>query len=287
MMEMRCLFGINITGKYFFSAINILPSRSPFIKFRIAIDCAAFSIEELPGKLHRTRYGAFRFIYVSIDKNTLPFDQWSEIVRKISSTIEGIANQDVVDESLAIVRINEEWLFGTCIKSDIQWKFHEYKPHTNSHSLSVRAARALVNIATGTDFDVRAVDPCCGIGTVVIEAASMGIDIKGFEINRKIAEKAAENLSFFGVEDVITCADIKTITDHFDVSLLDLPYGLFTPITVGQQLEIITSARRISDRSVIITFENMDREIEESGFSIIDRGQLSKGKFTRYISVCI
>ena len=39
------------------------------------------------------------------------------------------------------------------------------------------------------------IDPCCGIGTVVIEALEQGIDIKGYELVYKIGMNA--KLKFF------------------------------------------------------------------------------------------
>jgi tRNA G10 N-methylase Trm11 len=130
------------------------------------------------------------------------------------------------------------------------------------------------------------VDPCCGVGTIVIEAASMGLDIKGYEINRKVAASAKENLAFFGVDNAIECSDMHHIQRHFDTSIVDMPYGLFTAVSMDEQIEIIRTARRISDKSVIITFENMEKQITDNGFTVTDRCLASKGRFTRHITVC-
>ena len=43
-------------------------------------------------------------------------------------------------------------------------------------------ARALVNIATCDDKRLSIIDPCCGVGTVVIEALDLGFNIKGYEL---------------------------------------------------------------------------------------------------------
>jgi len=114
----------------------------------------------------------------------------------------------------------------------------------------------------------------------------MGLKIKGYEVNRKVAESAKENLAFFGVNNVIVCNNMHTINEHFGVSIVDIPYGLFTAISKTEQTEIIKTARRISDKSVIITFDNMENAITEAGFRILQKCYVSKGKFTRYINVC-
>ena len=40
-------------------------------------------------------------------------------------------------------------------------------------------ARALVNIAMKDNEEGTLIDPCCGVGTVVIEALDLGIKVKG------------------------------------------------------------------------------------------------------------
>lgn len=86
---------------------------------------------------------------------------------------------------------------------------------------------------------------------------------------------------------MVTNADMHDIKEHYDVAIIDLPYGLFTPTTRQEQTGIIKKARDIADKLIIVTFEDMDNDIINAGFKIIDRCTVSKGKFTRYVSVCI
>ena len=170
--------------------------------------------------------------------------------------------------------------------SNNHWQEHNKKPNSNSHSLKTRIAKALVNIAVGDELNCTLIDPCCGVGTVVIEALSMQLNIKGYEINRLIARKAEHNLAFFGYENVITHGNMHEINEHFAVAIVDIPYGLFTPITLEKQCEIIKTVRRIADKLVIITFEDMDKALISEGFAIVDHCYISKGSFMRTISIC-
>ena len=79
---------------------------------------------------------------------------------------------------------------------------------------------------------------------------------------------------------------MNTITDKFDAAIIDLPYGLFSSTTLKEQVDIINSARRISNRLVILTFEDMDKHLLSSGFNIVDRCDVSKGKFKRFVTIC-
>ena len=114
----------------------------------------------------------------------------------------------------------------------------------------------------------------------------MGINVKGYEINKNIAENAQKNLEFFGYKNVITSGDMHNIEEKYDVAIIDLPYGVFTSTTLEEQTALMKTARRITNKLVIVTFEDMDKYIIEAGFNIINKSYVSKGKFKRYINIC-
>jgi len=89
-----------------------------------------------------------------------------------------------------------------------------------------------------------------------------------------------------GFFDVITIGDMHEIGENFDAAIVDIPYGLFTPVTRERQIDIIKTARKISGRAVILTCENMDEAITAEGFAIADGCHIDKGNFRRYIRVC-
>lgn len=148
-------------------------------------------------------------------------------------------------------------------------------------------ARALVNIAAGDNKKLSIVDPCCGIGTVVLEALDLGFDVKGWEISKSIACNARNNIEHFGYKrDIITSGDMNDIDEVFDVAILDIPYGLYSPITLKEQIDIINSSRKIARKLVIITFEDMDNLITSAGFNIIDKCYMIKNNVKREITIC-
>src|SRR5699024_4593661 len=160
-----------------------------------------------------------------------------------------------------------------------------------SNSLDIRLARTLVNIAASDDKKIKLVDPCCGMATVVLEGLALGLDIEGYDISREISWSARKNLKYFGYDEyLINRTSIHDLNKHYDVAILDIPYNLYTPITYDEQCKIITSARKICDKMVIVTFEDMAKEIRQAGFSIIDsclRKKTEYVKFGRYIYVCV
>ncbi|MGE5626456.1 MAG: TRM11 family SAM-dependent methyltransferase, partial [Actinomycetes bacterium] len=128
---------------------------------------------------------------------------------------------------------------------------------------------------------------CCGIGTVLVEALSMGIQIEGRDINPFVCVGSRKNIAHFGFDGTVTLGAIAEVTEHYDVVILDMPYNVFTHISEENQQEIIKEARRIADKAVIVTMETMDEMIEQAGFQMVDRCIVKKGSFSRQVLVCV
>lgn len=287
-MEMKVLFNKVPYKKHFFSYHHINPSRSPFIKECISIIYTGNTLEDIVSqiKTNNLSFEKFKVSYVNYGDESLHLDERRKIEYLIGININGEAEMHCPELLLGITKVRGKWIFGECEMNESKYHLHIRKPYSYSNSLNVKVSRAIVNIAVANDLKCKVVDPCCGIGTVLVEALSQGIDIKGYEINPMIAENAKKNLEYFGYENIITTGDMTTIKDKFDVSIVDLPYGLFSSTTLKDQVDIMNSARRISKRLVILTFEDMDKYLLSSGFNIVDRCDVSKGKFKRFVTIC-
>ena len=289
MMEFRKLFKADTEEKYLFSNIYVNPSRSPFLKEMIKIKFSCIEFREIIEYINcnNLTYDDFKVIYIKFNGDKLKYKERLDCVREVGININGEANIHNPKNILALTYFNGEWIFGEYEKNDYEWHIFERKPYNYSNSLGMRVAKALVNIAVGLDQDIKLVDPCCGVGTVVLQALDMGIDVKGYEINKQIACNARNNLEFFGFErDIIIPKDMHLVDQSYDVGIIDLPYGLFTPITPGEQKALINSARRLCNKLVLVVFEDMNDMIVEAGFNIEDTCVVHKGKFKRIIHIC-
>ena len=289
-MEMECLFNQIPSEKKIFSDHYVSPSRSPFIKDMISITYEEDSLEQIVERVKADNlyYDDFKICYIKLENEEVDVDYKERLrsIREIGLAIAGESEMHNPKVILGVAKVYGRWIFGKYERNDYEWHIHDKKPYSYSNSLSLRVARALVNIAVKNNLDCKLIDPCCGVGTVVIEALSMGINVKGYEINKKIAENAQKNLGFFGYENVITSGDMHKIEEKYDVAIIDMPYGLFTATTLEKQVALIRTARRITNKLVIVTFEDMDKHIMEAGFNIINKCYVSKGKFKRYINIC-
>jgi len=287
-MEIKSLFNKILDEKHLFSDIYVDPSRSPFIKKCISIMYTGETMDQVVNRIDMDKLTSanYKVEYINATGENIGFHEKRSIEFKIGFSILGEAEMKNPAIIFGITKISNKWIFGECESNPSDWLLRNKKPFSYSNALKVNVCRALVNIAVGNKLNCRVVDPCCGIGTVLIEAISMQINIKGYEINPYIGKNAKTNLRYFGYEDVITIGDMNDIQDKFDVAIVDLPYGIFTQITPGQQLAIISSTRKIADRMVIITFDDMEEQITSVGFHIQDRCTVSKGTFKRHIFIC-
>ena len=292
-LEFRALFKDKFKSKYYLSNLNYSVDKSVFMKAKIDIwqinDDFNQLIKQIKS-LHK-EYQNFKVIYL---KNQITHVDYQESLQKckdISWAIEGSVNMSKPDHTIAITKLANNWICGYYHHGVPSWKKHDDKPNTFSNSLDIRLARTLVNIAAGNQDQVRIVDPCCGMGTVVLEGLALGLDIEGFDISREISWLARKNLKYFAYDEyLINKVSIHDLDKHYDVAIMDIPYNLYTPITYEEQCKLIQSARKICDKMVIVTYEDMSQEINQAGFLIIDgciRKKTEYVKFGRYIYICI
>lgn len=291
-MELRCLFGGEISSSIFKSEVEVEVSRSPFVKERIDVMFEGASLPEIYDQVDQVELEGKTFKVIFVKTNDLSpaskieYDERRVIEREIGLRIEGEADVNHPELVYGIVTLGGRWYFGPYHKNKATWLRQMKKPRSYSIALSTRVARAAVNIAIPIPAGIRAIDPCCGIGTVMVEALSMRIDMVGRDINPMIAIGARTNIAHFGFSSEVTLGDIADITEHYDAAIIDMPYNLYSSITPEEQFAILVNARRIADRVVIIAIEPMDEMITEAGFTIIDRCEAKKGVFSRHLMLC-
>ncbi len=286
-LEMKALFDDEIKDPLFFHWRDVDEGRSVFIKWKINILYQDDQFERLCQKLRQAQlyYEDFKVQYIKNATNHIDYKETLLICKTLAECMDGSCDMHKPKIIFAITKIHQQWIFGIYHQNNEAWRKHDDKPFTYSYSLSVRDARTCLNILMGQQLHKTLVDPCCGIGTVVLEALSMNINVKGYDINREVVRQAQKNLAYYQYENVIACRDMHTLEDNFDCAFMDIPYGVYTPITRQQQVDLIMSCRRLCSRALIITFEPMDDVIMKANFKILQRVQVSKQRFTRYIYV--
>jgi tRNA G10 N-methylase Trm11 len=291
-LEKRSFFGMEASTHILKSIVSIDPSRSPFIKERIEVIYQGDSLSDIYLQVEKIelREATFKVIFVKINDLTpsekISYEDQRIIEREMGIHIHGEADVHHPERIFGLITLGGKWYFGSYLKNKAVWLHHMKKPRNYSIALTTRVARAAANIAVPNPLDIKAIDPCCGIGTVLVEALSMGINIVGRDINHFIVRGARENIAHFGLEGEVTVGAIANVSVNYDVAIVDMPYNLFSTITTEEQLSILQQARRIASKAIIISIDMMDEMIAIAGFTIVDRCLAKKGLFSRHIMVC-
>lgn len=291
-MEMRAFFGIDTQFNYLWSEKEVNPDRSPFIQDRIEVLYEGETVEDIKDAVKDLTLGQATYKVVCLNRMDLGetkkihHTKRRAIEREIGLCIKGEPELDYPEVIFGLLSLENRWYFGHYVRSESIWRKHVHKPNSYSTALNTRLARAISNIAIPQIETLRAIDPCCGIGTVLIEALSMGIDIVGRDISPLVCIGARENIAYFELDGIVTKGPISEVQEHYDVAIIDLPYNLYSHISKEQEYEIIHHARRIADRVLFVSIDPIEHFLNKVGFTIIDRCEAKKQQFVRHILLC-
>ncbi len=286
-MEMRHIFKDSPETNYHITSENIDINRSTFFKGKVFIlyfdeDIKTISDNMIQDDLH---YDNYKIHYKKYDE--VPYQTRLLSLRKLGSSINGSFSIKNPEVEFILTKIKGKWIFGILEKNRNEWLNRKQKPFNYSHALDARIAKAVLNIAIHNNYNTKLLDPCCGIGTVLIEGRLMGLDIKGYEINPLIKHHCNKNLQFFGLSPDVKKIDMLSTSNRYDAIILDLPYGHSSIITTKEQQHLIKKTMELSNKVVIIAMDNMSLLIENMGLTIIDQCKIKKSNvFSRYVFLC-
>ncbi len=130
------------------------------------------------------------------------------------------------------------------------------RPFFSPISLHPKYARALINL-TGVKRGGTVLDPFCGTGGIVIEAASMGMKAIASDFDPEMVAGTRENMEFYGLPlhdfETIDISDIPERFSEIDAVACDPPYGRSTK-TGGENIDSIY-ARALESFPKVLTPE--------------------------------
>jgi tRNA (guanine10-N2)-dimethyltransferase len=100
------------------------------------------------------------------------------------------------------------------------------KPFFHPSAMPSKLARCMANLARARTGELL-LDPFCGTGSVMIEAAFIGCRVLGLDIQRRMAVGCRSNLKHFGVdaEGLVIADSRKLPLTGLDCLVTDPPYG--------------------------------------------------------------
>jgi tRNA G10 N-methylase Trm11 len=280
------------SGKHAFVRSNLCipPGRSPFVRGRLDVMAEADTVEDLKhaaSQIDLSSGETFKVVCLK-EGDDMPDYAHSRLLEKeLGMCIRGKAMMKQPDVTFGLIHANGKWLLGLWTEADRSWQTHHQKPQNYSTGLGVTLARALVNIAIPQVEGRQLLDPCCGMGTVVIEALSMGIEAKGNDLNPLAVQGARINLPHYGYDSArITLGDMNDLEGSYEAAILDMPYNLCSVLPDEEQLAMLTSLKRLAGRAVIVSTEWVEGHILDAGWNIDQYRTVNKGTFIRHIWLC-
>ena len=109
-------------------------------------------------------------------------------------------------------------------KDDIRDRENKELPEKMPTTLSPKIAKAMLNL-TGLRKG-KILDPFCGAGGILIEAARRKFRTTGYDIDKKAIGKAKLNLLHLGIQNVVLeKRDALTMNKRFSAVVTDMPFG--------------------------------------------------------------
>lgn len=125
-----------------------------------------------------------------------------------------------------VVRTEAGYRFGRIVgEADTDWRQASKMLQNCSRSLQARIGRAMVNLVASPGE--RVLDPCCGAGTIPLQARFAGVHADASDINPNMVQAANANLAYHGFDATARVADALGLAGRWDAVVTDLPYGWF------------------------------------------------------------
>lgn len=207
---------------------------------------------------------------------------------KIAHIVGGVIGGTVCLEQPRVVFLavitNEQFWFGRLLsESDSAWVDHRKRPYMTSSALPTKLARAIVNLIA--DPSDRLVDPCCGTGTIVLEAAHMGMRVVGNDINPKMVKATQANLAHHNLCASVWLGDARQIRGQFDALATNLPYGIMLDRDPIQDWEILQNLNNVAPKAAFVSIQDLSQPLEDLGYRIQQIVNVPKQNMVRRIYI--
>ena len=163
-------------------------------------------------------------------------------------------NLKAPDKTFIGVLTSDKLVFGVKLAESAPRTFSERrprkKPFFHPSAMPSKLARCIVNLARAKAGEL-VLDPFCGTGSVMVEAALIGCHVLGLDVQRRMVEGCRKNLKHFRVEpEGLAISDARRLPiTEVDCLVTDPPYGRSATtmkLTTKQIVEgVLSSARSL------------------------------------------
>jgi tRNA G10 N-methylase Trm11 len=206
-----------------------------------------------------------------------------EAAIRLANVIRDYPNLEAPKHRFLLVERESGLWFGEILaESAYSYRQHDHKPYRTSSSLPSRLARLLVNLVSPPAQMI--LDPCCGTGSILLEAQALGLKTCGVDWNPGMVEMTQNNLAYYGYSGEIILADTREVNLRAEAIVTDLPYGLFmheNPLIIQ---DILRHVRCLAPVAVFVAGKDIRDWLQEAGYCDVEVFRIRKHKdFSRYV----
>ena len=226
------------------------------------------TLEALTAELTRRSFSAdrFRIELLSLSECLPALKQ--DAILAVADAINGAPDLNHPLRRFLLIACDNGFFLGEILtKSSRSYQKHDGKPYRTSSSLPSQLARALVNLA----YPARSIlDPCCGTGSILLEACATGVAAFGIDRNPKMVGMTRRNLLHFGYEAVVQRGDATQCTQTNEAVVTDLPYGRFLEHDENNIKMILRQMAVLAPLGIYLTEQDISAWLQEAGYQKVD-----------------
>jgi tRNA (guanine10-N2)-dimethyltransferase len=281
-LELACMASARLTGRLARSwlACDIAPSA--YTRCVAEIVAEGRNFEDLLQELADLNLAAEDFAVEVLRVPPRPNLSRLEVARRVADRIRGCPNLSAPKTRWAVVAQEGHYLLGRVVAAARRdWHDAHLQPAKLSSALPARLARALVNMVAAAGDTL--IDPCCGVGTVLIEAHRVGARAFGLDINPTHVRQARQNLAYFDCPVAVEVGDARALRGAYDAAVVDLPYGRTSRADDQLYLDLVAAVAECVRRLVVVTGEDKAHLWHQLDLRIAGQARVPTSSFVRHI----
>ena len=269
-------------GVAFCRSIALVP-RAAYVHTGLRLIARAGSLPDLLQVVKGVDFQAenFRIEYSCLTRQKRVDSRQAAI--DLANVIRDYPDLDNPRHRFLLVEREHELCFGEIVaEADRSYRQHDAKPYRTSASLPSQVARALVNLVSPPAQSI--LDPCCGTGSILMEAQALGLEARGVDWNPRMVGISRKNLAHFGYRAEIILADYREVKREAEAVIADLPYGRFMHEDQQDIRDIILHTLAVAPLAVFVLGEDHSPWLKEAGYGDVEVFQVRKHKeFSRFV----
>jgi predicted RNA methylase len=265
--------------------LDLLP-RSAYLSLGLRCLAQADTLENLVAQVQALHLAPHGFRIEFLDLTAQGKISKRAAILSLSDALDALPDLDHPRQRfLCVVQASCLWLGELLNENERSYKRHDAKPCRTSSSLSSRLSRALVNLVAPPARTL--LDPFCGTGSTLLEAACVGLEATGVDSNPRMVGMSRRNLAHYGYAATVETGDALTTAMTADAIVTDLPYGRLLQVDHAAFERAFEHLVTLAPRAVYLAGDDLSATLQKAGYSVVHVLRVRKHHtMSRFVHLC-